>query len=107
MKYTVEFTAGARQDLLKLHRYIAKAGRPQTANQLIDDISKACKALSENPERGHIPSEIEGLTNFVCRQIVIKNYRIVYQILGKVVVIFGVIDGRRNFRDVMRQRQML
>ena len=107
MKYAVEFTAGARKDLIKIQRYIAKTGRPLTAKQLVEDISRVCELLSENPERGHIPSELEGLTNFVCRQIVLKNYRIVYQIFETTVVIFGVVDGRRNFREVMRQRYML
>ncbi|WP_319523738.1 type II toxin-antitoxin system RelE/ParE family toxin [uncultured Desulfosarcina sp.] len=107
MKFTVEFTAGDRKDLLKIHRYIVKSGHPFTAKQLVEEISKACESLSDNPERGHIPIELEGLTHFVCRQIVIKNYRIIYQIFGESVVIFGVIDGRRNFREAMQQRQML
>lgn len=32
------------------------------------------------------------------------EYRIIYQILGSVVKIHGIIDGRRNIRETMRQR---
>lgn len=104
MIFDVEFTPGARQDLLKIYRYIKADGRPETAKRLIETLPQACDSLSHNPERGHVPSELEGLSEMLCRQIVIKNYRIIYQIIGKVVIIHGIIDGRRNIRETMRQR---
>ena len=107
MKYDVEFTTGARQDLLKIYRYIKADGRPETAKRLLETLTEACDSLSKNPERGHVPSELEGLSEMLCRQIVIKNYRIIYQIIGKVVIIHGIIDGRRNIRETMRQRVLI
>lgn len=107
MSYAVEFTTGARQDLLKIYRYIKTAGSPEAAKKMYDQLSKACSSLSQNPERGNVPSEIEGLSEMLCRQIVIKNYRIIYQVIGKVVIIHGIIDGRRNIREVMRQRFLI
>jgi toxin ParE1/3/4 len=107
MKFTVEFTSGARQDLLKIYRYIKTAGRPEAARRLHKYISEACDSLSQNPERGHVPSELNGLAALPCRQIVIKNYRIIYQVIGEVVIIHGIIDGHRNIRETMRQRIIL
>jgi toxin ParE1/3/4 len=107
MKFDVEFTTGARQDLLKIYRYIKADGRPETAKRLLETLTEACDSLSINPERGHVPSELEGLSEMLCRQIVIKNYRIIYQIIGKVVIIHGIIDGRRNIRETMRQRVLI
>ena len=107
MKYAVEFTSGARQDLLKIYRYIKTAGRPEAARRLYEHISKACASLSQNPERGHVPAELDGLAALPCRQIVIKNYRVIYQVIGKVVVIHGIIDGHRNIRETMRQRVLV
>ncbi len=104
MRWDVVFTTGARQDPLKIYRYIKSAGAPEAAKRLYTTLAGACKSLSENPERGHIPQELEGLNTFLCRQIVVKNYRIIYQILGGVVIIHGIIDGRRNIRETMRQR---
>ena len=79
-------------------------GSPETAKRLYEQLSQACANLSQHPERGHIPNEFKGLSETLCRQIVIKNYRIIYQIIGNVVIIHGVIDGRRNIRETMRQR---
>ena len=83
MRFAVEFTAGARQDLLKIYRFIKTDGRPETAKRLYENISEACASLSQNPGRGHVPEELEGLANLSCRQLVIKNYRIIYQIFEK------------------------
>jgi len=107
MKFDVEFTTGARQDLLKIYHYVTTDRRPETAKQLLETLSEACDSLSRNRERGHVPSELEGLSEMLCRQIVIKNYRIIYQILGKVVIIHGIIDGRRNIRETIRQRVLI
>ena len=107
MSFAVEFTTGARQDLLKIYRYIKADGRPETAKRLYDMLSQACANFSQNPERGHIPSELEGLSEMLCRQIVIKNFRILYQIVGKMAIIHGIIDGRRNIRETMRQRLLI
>jgi len=76
MSFAVEFTTGARQDLLKIYRYIKADGMPETAKRLYEMLSLACNSLSQNPERGHVPSELEGLSETLCRQIVIKNIRI-------------------------------
>ena len=107
MKYSVEFTTGANQDLFKIYRYIKSAGRPETARQLSNQIAEISSSLSENPERGSIPAELEGLSAMLYRQLVFKNYRIIYQIIGKVVIIHGIIDGRRSIKEVMRQRIMM
>ena len=102
--YSVAFSRGARQDLLKIYRYIKNAGRPETARRLSEQLTETCRSLSENPERGHMPEEIEGIGSLSCRQLVIKGYRIIYEMLGRTVVIHGIIDGRRNISEVMRQR---
>jgi toxin ParE1/3/4 len=76
-------------------------------HRLYETLSEACDSLSQNPESDHVPSELEGLSEMLCRQIVIKNHRIIYQIVGKSVIIHGIIDGRRNIRETMRQRVLI
>lgn len=107
MKYSVEFTAGALQDLIKIYRYIKNEGRPETAKQLSIQIAQVCSSLSENPERGSIPWELEGLSPSLCRQIIHKKMRVIYQIIDQTVLIYGIIDGHRSIREVMRQRLLV
>jgi toxin ParE1/3/4 len=103
----ITFPSNARQDLFKIYRYIKTAGSPQNVKRLSNQLKEACLSLSNNPERGHIPAEIEGLSVMICRQIVVKNYRIIYQVIGKVVVISGIIEGHRSIREVLRQRLLI
>lgn len=107
MSYAVEFSTGARQDLFKIFRYIKNAGSPENAKRFSNQLKEACLSLSDNPERGHIPAEIEGLSVRLCRRIVVTSYRIIYQFIGKVVVISGIIEGHRSIREVMRQRLLI
>ena len=74
---------------------------------MYEQLSKACDSLPQNPELGNVPSEMEALSEMQCRQIVIKNFRIIYQVIGKIVIIHGIIDGNRNIREVMRQRLLI
>lgn len=107
MSFAVEFSTGAKQDLFKIYRYIKNAGSSENAKRFSNQLKEACISLSDNPERGHIPAEIEGLRVMMCRRIVVKNYRIIYQIIGKVVVISGIVDGHRSIREVLRQRLLI
>jgi toxin ParE1/3/4 len=70
-------------------------------------LRKACGSLSENPERGHTPHELSKIDQFEYRQIVVKNYRIIYQVAEPNVFIFGIIHGSRNIEAVIRQRILL
>ena len=62
MRYEAEFTTGAKQDLLKICRYIKADGRLETAKLLLETLTEACDSLSQNPERGHVPTELEGFS---------------------------------------------
>jgi plasmid stabilization system protein ParE len=62
MRYDVEFATEDRQDLLKLCRYIKTDGRPEMAKLLLETFTEACDSLSQNPERGHVPTELEGFS---------------------------------------------
>lgn len=107
MKYSVEFATGAKQDLFKIYRYIKAAGRPETARQFSEQIATVCSSLADNSGRGYVPAELDGLSDVLCRQLVFKNQRIIYQIIGHVVIIQGIIDGRRNISEVLRQRILI
>lgn len=107
MSYSVEFSVGAKQDLFKIYRYIKNAGNPENAKRFSNRLKEACLSLSENPDRGHLPVELEGVSVLLCRQILVKDYRIIYQILGNVVIISGIIEGHRSIREVMRQRLLI
>ena len=104
MHYMVFMLQEAEHDLEAIFRYILGTGNPGAAKDMISLIRKACESLSQMPEHGHVPPELARAENYECRQIIVKPYRIVYQVVESCVFIFGIIHGHRNVGEVLSQR---
>ena len=106
MSYTVLLLESAIKDIEAIYRYIRKSGNKKAARDMIVNIREACNSLSENPERGHIPDELSQIGQFEYRQIIVRKYRIIYQIARSNIFVFGIIHGNRNIGEVLRQRML-
>jgi toxin ParE1/3/4 len=104
MSYAVYFVDEAEKDLLEIYAYVKESGYPLTAKNLFSQIREACADLSEMPERGRTPPELERIGVFEYREILVKVYRIIYQIIGKAVFIHCILDGRRDVQEILQQR---
>ncbi len=104
MKFTVEFTRDARQDLLEIYDKIKIDGRPQIAKKPVQDLTEMCLSLEQNPERGSVPRELSSFCGILCRQLIFKKFRIFYYIIGKVVIVARVIYGRRDMETALQKR---
>ena len=104
MHYMVFMLQEAEHDLEAIFRYILGTGNPGAAKDMISLIRKACESLSQMPEHGHVPPELARAENYEYRQIIVKPYRIVYQVVESCVFIFGIIHGHRNVGEVLSQR---
>jgi toxin ParE1/3/4 len=103
------FTAGIIHDIGKIvmvchFRDLFQATRKAIAQKEIDLLETACESLSQNPERGSIPRELEVIGTFEYRQIIHKKFRIIYQVSESVVFIFGILHGRRNVSEISSQK---
>jgi len=107
MSYTVLLLDAAVKDIEATYRYIRKSGNKKAAKDMVLNIREACNSLSENPERGHIPDELSQTGQFEYRQIIVKKYRIIYQLAKSNIFVFGIIHGNRNLGEVLRQRMLL
>ena len=107
MPYTVLLLETVIKDLEAIYRYIRKSGNKNAAKDMVLSIRQACDSLSENPERGHIPAELSQVGQFEYRQIIVKKYRIIYQLAKPNIFVFGIIHGNRNIGEVLRQRMLL
>ncbi len=104
MSFAVYFTKGAKQDLFEIYSYVKGEGYPLNAKNLVSELKNTCNGLSEMPERGHIPPELERVGVFDYREIHIKVYRIIYQIIGPNVYIHCILDGRRDMQEILESR---
>lgn len=102
--FSVYLLAGAKQDLLQLHHYVALNDAPEKADGLIDDLRRTCSTLATVPERGRIPPELERIGIREFREIVLKPYRIIYHVVKSRVLVYAILDGRRDLQDLLEER---
>ncbi|KPH05576.1 plasmid stabilization protein [Rhizobium acidisoli] len=72
-----------------LYRFIARRDRAETA---------------EFPARGHIPKELTSIGMTEYRELHHKPWRMIYRIIGTKVVVYCVVDGRRDMQAFLERR---
>ena len=103
-RYEVLLNQGAEQDLESIHDYISKFDSPANANDVLDRLMEVVAGLAQFPERGSYPKELVALGIKDYRQTASKPYRVIYRILGRQVVIYLIVDDRRDMQSVMARR---
>jgi toxin ParE1/3/4 len=96
----------AKKDLRSIYRFVYENDCKQAALKLLNDLQFTCDTLKTFPSRGHLPPELHNTSNKNFLEIHFKPYRIIYEILGEVVYIHAVLDGRRNIEDILVERML-
>lgn len=102
--YEVLLTHGAEQDLASIYEYISEFDTVASANYVLDQLVEAVEGLSSFPERGSFPKELLALGIKEYRQTTFKAYRLIYRVIGQQVVIYLIVDGRRDMQSVLARR---
>ena len=103
-RFEVLLTEGAEQDLASIHDYISEFDSVANANQVLDRLMEVVEGLAQFPERGGHPKELVALGIKDYRQTAFKPYRVIYRVLGGQVVIYLIVDGRRDMQSVLARR---
>lgn len=104
MKYNVYVISDAEEDILDIYNFISISDSIEKAEHLIQKIKETCLSLSELPNRGHIPPELDRIGVIEYREIHFKPYRIIYQVLESNVYIHCILDGRRELQELLEKR---
>ena len=90
-------TTEVEHDLVDLFEYIAGKDSMQSAYSVLD-------SLDQQPERGNYPVELveRGIREY--RELHYKPYRLIYEIIGKPVVILACLGGRRDMQLLLERR---
>lgn len=103
-RYEVLLTRGAEQDLESIHDHIAEFDSAANADHVLDRLVEVVQGLARFPERGNYPRELLALGIKDYRQTAFKPYRVIYRVLGKQVVIYVIVDGRRDVQTLLARR---
>jgi toxin ParE1/3/4 len=102
--FEVLLTAGAEQDLEAIYDYIAEFDSPVNANRVLDQVMKVVESLAHFPQRGSYPKELAALGIKEYRQTAFKPYRVIYRVTGQRVIIYLIVDGRRDMQAALARR---
>lgn len=103
-RYEVLLTRGAEQDLESIHDHISEFDSVANAKHVLDRLMAVVEQLAQFPERSSHPRELVALGIREYRQTAFKPYRVIYRVLGGQVVIYLIVDGRRNMQSVLARR---
>jgi len=100
----VLLTQCAEQDLESIYDYISRFDCVTHANYVLDQLLELVEALKRFPERGSCPKELLALGIKEYRQATFKPYRVIYRVMDKQIVIYLIVDGRRDMQSVLARR---
>ncbi|WP_427551858.1 type II toxin-antitoxin system RelE/ParE family toxin (plasmid) [Methylomonas sp. MS20] len=80
MSVPVQLTKLALADLLAINDYFLLEVSDKVAAKIIDTLEAAVISLADLEERGTVPKELLVLGIWQYRQLIVKPYRIIYQI---------------------------
>ena len=100
MKNEVIVSQFAEDDLNEIIEYYYSLSE-KYVEKVISEFEENVMSLQRHPKSGRIVPELEkqGILQF--RELIQGYYRIVYEISGEKVIVHTIIDGRRNFEDII------
>jgi toxin ParE1/3/4 len=101
--YKTKFSRYAEDDLLEILDYFSSINSAH-AEKLLDVFEKRVGELKKYPERGRIVPELQKQNIIEYRELIEGNYRIIFVIEGDEVIIHTIIDGRRDFEDLIMSK---
>jgi toxin ParE1/3/4 len=103
-RYRVRLAEDAERDLIDIYRYIALNDSVEKAAYVLDQLESLCSRLTELPERGHLPPELDRIGVMNYREVNFKPYRVIYELIKQDVYIHCILDGRRDIPSLLERR---
>ena len=90
----------AEDDLDEIAAYYFSRS-PDYVERIISAFEENVMSLQKHPKSGRIVPELErqGITKY--RELIQEYYRIIYEISGNKIIVHTIIDGRRNYVEVI------
>lgn len=78
--------------------------RKNYVKSIISEFEKNVMSSKDYPKSGRVVPKLEkqGITKY--RELIQENYQIVYEIADDKVVVYTIIDARRNFEDIIIEK---
>jgi toxin ParE1/3/4 len=99
----VRWSTAAREDLREIVTYIAE-DRTLAAESVLNKILSKVGGLATASSRGRIPPEMARFGIAAFREVVIRPWRVIYEVMPLKVEVHAVLDARRDVEDILLRR---
>ncbi|MBK5966195.1 plasmid stabilization protein [Thiocystis minor] len=99
----VVWTKTAQGDLDSIVDYIA-TDSVENALSVLDRLQERAQSLVTSAERGRLVPELRVIDVHHYREIIERPWRILYRIEPERVLVFAVLDGRRDLSALLLER---
>ena len=99
----VEVSPFAQDDLNEIIEYYSSVSQNYVESTILE-FEENVMSLKQHPRSGRIIPELErqGITQY--RELIQGYYRIIYKISRDKVTVLTIIDGRRNFEEIIIEK---
>ena len=104
MSFRVLLLPAAEGDLEDIWHHVAHTDGRGRADRLLDALEERCQVLADMPNRGNVPKELRSLGITEYRELHQGPYRIIYRIMVERVVVYAVLDERRDMQSLLLRR---
>lgn len=99
-KYSVVWTSNALSDLSSCVSFVLKVSK-EAARELKNAFSLVSESLAFFPEKNPVFPTPKGFPFILRKQVVNNRYLVLYSVEEDKIVIYRVIDVRRNFQQLL------
>lgn len=104
MTRQVVFLHSAECNLKELRSYILKRFGQRVWQESYNQIKDSFKTITQFPESGCIPDELENLGLVQYRQVITGMNRVIYEVRSGTVYIHVICDTRRDLQSLLMAR---
>lgn len=104
MAFHVQLTEDAARDLAEIFDYLDRYHSPARATDVLEQVERRFLSLSDYPHSGSHPKELLDLGIQEYREVLCHPYRIIYRVLGQIVYVLVIADGRRDMQTLLQRR---
>ena len=90
--------------MAEIFDYLDRYHSPARATDVLEQIERRFLSLSDYPHSGSYPNELLDLGIQEYREVVCRPYRIIYRVLGQIVYVLVIADGRRDMQTLLQRR---
>ncbi len=102
--FSVSLTDDAKEDLQDLYDYISAHDASIKADGVLNKLEDLMQSLAKFPERGAVTKELRDVGIKDYREVYFKPYRVIYRVLSAKVLVYLIVDGRRDMQALLTQR---